>query len=59
MVAGSHSPATPTVVLSSNRPVVFSERWPLNWNRLFNRFGISPRLLKKLLTPERKKFGVM
>ncbi|MNR66559.1 hypothetical protein D3C85_1901160 [compost metagenome] len=58
-VAGSHRPAMPMVVLSSSRPVISIERWPLNCNRLFSRFGTSPRLLKKLLTPVRRKLGVM
>jgi hypothetical protein len=56
-VAGSHRPAMPMVVLS-RRAVISIERWPLNCNRLLNRFGTSPRLLKKLLTPVRRKLGV-
>ncbi|MNE92498.1 hypothetical protein D3C80_1902280 [compost metagenome] len=59
MVAGSHRPPTPIVVLSNRRAVISIDRWPLSCNRLLSRLGTSPRLLKKLLTPVRTKDGVM
>ncbi|MNE94757.1 hypothetical protein D3C80_1927600 [compost metagenome] len=57
-VAGSQRPTTPMVVLNSRRPVISRERLPLSCSALFSRLGMSPRLLKKLLTPARTKPGV-
>ncbi|MNW07693.1 hypothetical protein D3C71_2043530 [compost metagenome] len=58
LVAGSHSPPTPNNVLNINRAVISAERWALSCSTLLNKFGTSPRLLKKLLTPVRTKRGV-
>ncbi|MNF08473.1 hypothetical protein D3C80_2089040 [compost metagenome] len=46
------------MVLNISRAVISAERLALSCNTLLNRFGTSPRLLKKLLTPVRMKRGV-